>query len=303
MNVLLTGSTGQLGRAIIQSYEKSLKNSGINLITPTRLELDLSNLKSVENSLEIYKPDWIINTAAYTAVDKAEDERNIARDINAFAPIKMGEILKKNNGKFLQISTDYVFSGSQNSPYKINQKLDPINYYGETKAESEKGLQEILGKKSFILRTSWVYSNTGKNFVLSILKLHKILADKNDPLRVVVDQIGVPTNVKGLASCCWNILLKKEDHLNNIYHWSDAGVSSWYDFAIAIGEISASLNLIKKKAKVIPIKSVDFSCRARRPAYSILDTFTTTAALQMESIHWRKQLSKMLTEKKNLNLI
>lgn len=302
MKVLLTGATGQLGNAVVSYYEKFLTKKNINLIVPSRKELDFNDFNSVKKVIKFHEPNWIINSAAYTAVDQAEDEKTAVRNLNTLVPIKIAEIMKDYGGKFLQISSDYVFSGSQNLPYKTSQSINPINFYGKTKAECERGLLKVLGENSFILRTSWVYGITGKNFLLTMLKLHKKFSNESIPLKVVVDQIGVPTNVKGLAKCCWKIINKKENS-RNIYHWSDAGVTSWYDFAVAIGEMSVSINLLKDCAEVLPIKTSEFPSKAKRPSYSVLDTFSSLRELKLKNKHWKRTLLETLLEIKDLNLI
>ena len=204
MRVLLTGSTGQLGYEIINS-----KPNGIEIYHPTRIELDLSDCESCERFVLEKKPEWIINTAAYTFVDQAERERDLAKNINSFAPWAFTKALNKIDCNLLHISTDYVFDGKQNKPYQESQATCPINYYGYSKALGEELIEKEINDKSraTILRTSWVISPRGRNFVLTMLKLHS----EKDTINVVSDQIGSPTSANDLAKVCWKIIeLKKK---------------------------------------------------------------------------------------------
>ena len=296
MKVLLTGSTGQLGNSIIDT-----KSENIDLITTNREQLDLSNPEYCEKFILSEKPDWVINCAAFTAVDLAEKDINLAKKINSFAPQAFANAINKINGNLLQISTDFVFDGEQNHPYKASQKRNPINKYGYSKALGEKLIQQNTNNNdnTKILRTSWVISPYGKNFVLTMLKLH----ENKDSINVVFDQIGAPTSAKYLAKVCWEIInfgdIKK---LPQILHWSDSGVASWYDIAVAVGDIGLELGLIKKKAHVFPIKTINYPTPARRPKYSLLDTFDTSDFLKIKPNHWRMNLLEILRDYKNKTL-
>ena len=199
MKVLLTGSTGQLGKAIIKS-----KPLDIDLIITTRKELDLTKTKACEDFILLKKPDWIINCAAFTSVDQAEKEVDLCHKINSYAPEAFTKAVNKIDCKLLHISTDFVFDGEQNFPYKVNQAKKPINQYGFSKALGEDLIQKRIKKldNATLLRTSWVISPYGKNFVLDMLKLHS----EKENLNVVSDQIGAPTSAKHLANICWNII-------------------------------------------------------------------------------------------------
>ncbi len=293
MRVLLTGSTGQLGSYIIKTKPKN-----IDLIITKKQDLDLSKTDFCENFIFEEKPEWIINCAAFTAVDQAEKEIELSNKINSYAPEAFANAVNITNSKLLHISTDFVFNGEQNYPYETNQKRNPINQYGESKSLGE----ELIQKKNKglnntkILRTSWVISPSGKNFVLTMLKLH---AEK-EQINVVYDQIGVPTSAKHLAKTCWRIVNFKDTQiLPQILHWSDAGVASWYDLAVAIGEIGLELGILKKMAKVNPIKTINYPTPARRPKYSILDTQTTSDFLKIKPNYWRTNLLEILLDYKN----
>lgn len=298
MKILLTGHTGQLGKCILKISDKSCFKGKLDFLTPSREELDLSQINLCRKYVRERKPEWIINTGAYTKVDHAEINKSICLKINKEAPIEMAKELANYGGKFLQISTDYVFGGDQNFPYSTSMELNPINFYGETKAKSEKGIIDILGANAYVLRTSWLYSPFGKNFLFTMLDLHKSFSRESKPIKVVCDQIGTPTSGMGLAECCLEILNKSEVVNERIFHWSDLGVTSWYDFAIAIGELSKMTNLLNDSAVVIPIRTFEYPTLAKRPYYSVLDTKLTCDSLNIKSIHWQERLKKIILDLK-----
>ena len=295
MKVLLTGSTGQLGYEIIQSKPKE-----IEIINPNRKELDLSDYESCKNIIIKVKPDWIINCGAYTAVDEAEKNIQLSNKINSYALEAFTEIINKTNGKLLHLSTDFVFDGNQNFPYQENQKKNPICQYGKSKALGEELIERKIKKKenATILRTSWLISPRGKNFILTMLKLHS----EKEFINVVSDQIGAPTSAIDLSKVCWKIIqFKKQEKLPFILHWTDAGVASWFDVAVAVGDIAEELKIIKKKAKINPISSNQYPTTARRPKYSVLNTKKTHSLLKIQPIHWRENLKNILINYKKIN--
>lgn len=295
MKILLTGATGQLGHEILKTTPKE-----IEIINPGRDELDLSDYESCKKIVLKTRPDWIINCGAYTAVDAAEKDFQICKKINSFAPQAFSEVINETNSKLLQISTDFVFNGEQNFPYQENQEKKPLSEYGKSKALGEELIEKNIKniENANILRTSWVISPRGKNFILTMLKLHS----EKESISVVYDQIGSPTSAKELSKVCWQIIkFRKTKKLPFILHWSDAGVASWYDLAIAVGEIGLELGLIEKKAFVNPIKTKDYPLPARRPKYSILDTQNTSRLLEMSPSHWRINLYDILNEYKKIN--
>ena len=287
--ILLTGANGQLGKTI-----SLLKPKNFDLINLTRNELDLTDSEKCKNIIKDIKPDWLINCGAYTQVDNAEKEAEKAMKINADAPRAFSEALKENGGNLLQISTDFVFNGKSNVPYKTRDIKDPINTYGYSKSVGEDFIEKILepSGQSIILRTSWVISPFGKNFLLTMLNLHKTKKEFN----VVSDQIGCPTSTFTLAKVCWDLVLNKMSSIifPNKFHYSDAGIASWYDLAFAIGEISESISLIEKKAIVNPITTLDYPTPATRPRFSLLDTKETQKTLGYHSKHWRESLKDLL---------
>ena len=222
--------------------------------------------------------------------------------VNSNGIKNLAKTMKKLGGNLLHFSTDFVFSGNQSKPYTPDQKANPINIYGKSKASGENALQESLNKtnQGIILRTSWLIGSVGRNFALTILKLHK----EQENISVVCDQIGSPTSTSSLARASWKLIQLKESasinniQIPNIYHYSDAGIASWYDLAIAIGEISEELGLIKKAAKVIPIPSSCYPTKALRPNFSVLDCSSTYKLLGLEPLHWRSSLYELLKELK-----
>ncbi len=296
MKILLTGATGQLGKSVINSKPKN-----IELLIADREKLDFLNPKNCEKVIISEKPDWVINCAAYTNVDKAENDIELSNIVNGLAPEALAKAISHIKGNLLHISTDFVFDGKQNYAYGTKQKRNPINQYGFSKSLGEKLIEKniINNARATILRTSWLIGPIGKNFVTVMLKLH---AEK-DQIYVVSDQIGAPTFTKDLASICWDIInLQKSEESTQILHWSDSGVASWYDIAEAIGEIGLELGILKKRAAVVPIKTKQYPSPARRPRYSLLDTQKTAELIGKIPIHWRKNLRKLLIEYKKLEL-
>lgn len=298
MKVLITGTKGQLGKALVQ-----LKPLGINIIPTTREEFNLENLDQCKKFLVKNQPDWVINAAAYTAVDNAESERDKAMRINAEAPQIIAETLKNIGGNLLQISTDFVFDGNQSYPYCPQDKTNPINFYGKSKLSAENLIRETFQNKNqyIILRTSWVVGPLGKNFLTTMLKLHS----SRENISVVCDQIGCITSTDTLANICWLIVQRNlvENFKNQkILHWTQAGVSSWFDVAYEIGEIAEKLKVIEKAAEVLPISSEQFITKAKRPNFSLLNCEVTEELLSVKKIYWRNSLYKILQEVKDKNL-
>ena len=295
MKVLLTGSNGQVGNALI-----STKPSHIDLYPSLRSNLELSNPKDCYDFVKAIKPDWIINSGAYTSVDNAEKEPEIAMAVNAGAPRAFAKAILKEGGKLLQISTDFVFNGKQGFPYTPNSKRSPINIYGKSKAKGENEIENLLNNKnqSVILRTGWLMGPTKSNFALTMLRLHK----EKDIISVVADQVGSPTTTATLADAIWKIISINSDITDcpngspQVLHWCNSGVASWYDIAIAVGEISEEIGLIKKKANVLPIKTTNYPTPANRPSYSILDISITQKKLKLTPIHWRQALKNLLID-------
>ena len=303
MKILLTGSEGQLGCALRGSLPQVLQNSSVELIATSRsggdglVALDLANSDACRAVVFESTPDWVINAGAYTAVDRAETEPDLAHAVNALAPRAFAEALAQTGGRLLQLSTDFVFNGRQGHPYKPAQPRDPLGVYGATKAAGEQAIAEVLGLeqagKAALLRTSWVYGPVGANFFLTMLRLHRQKAEAAEPLRVVADQVGCPTSTSGLAQACWRLV---ERQLGGVMHWSDAGAASWYDFAVAIGELAEAAGQLEHAAKVFPISSADYPTPARRPAYSLLDCSSSRELLGLMPKHWRQALREVIAD-------
>lgn len=292
MKVLITGSRGQLGHHLKKIYPK-----GTIIFAPTREDLDLSNIDEAKKQIKEINPDCIINCAAYTNVDKAEIDQNIALKINAELPKMLAEVLIENGGNLLHLSTDFVFDGNENKPYKVNHDRNPLNFYGESKMQGEIAIEEKLKefKMATILRTSWVISPIGRNFLLTMIKLFK----EKKVIKVVSDQIGCPTSAHNLAKVCWNIVKVKSNRnltekLPLYMHYSDAGVASWYDLAVCIQDLLNDINLFKNETEIIPIKTCEFNSKTKRPCYSVLDSDQTMKLLKLKPIHWKKGLLEII---------
>ncbi len=290
MKVLLTGAAGQLGRALIASTPP-----GVELVACSRTELDLANPDACRAAVQAQRPDWVLNAGAYTAVDKSEGEPELAQAVNAGAPGAFAEALDETGGRLLQVSTDFVFNGQQGSPYRPEQSHDPLGVYGATKAAGEVAALQLPGSR--VLRTSWVYGPMGHNFCRTMLRLHR----EREQLGVVADQVGCPTSTATLAAACWRAIgvglePTTEAALPRILHWSDAGVASWYDFAVAIGELGVVAGLLERAARVLPLTTADYPTQAQRPSYSLLDCSKSRAALGLKPQHWRATLAQMLSD-------
>ena len=295
MKVLITGSKGQLGQALIEN-----KPENIDLILSSRDTFDLTSKKECDFYIKKIKPDLILNAAAYTAVDKAESEEDLAYKINALAPRYFAEIATELGIKLIQISTDFVFDGKQNFPYKPEQERRPLSVYGYTKACGEEFVEKIMGNSNdgTIIRTSWLMGPVGQNFARTILKL----LSERDQLKIVSDQVGGPTTTYSLAEYCWQIisLFKKNILVPKILHYTNSGIASWYDIAIAIQEICLDLELLENNCDIFPIKAIDYPTPAIRPSYSVLDCATSINLPGIASSnHWRNALKKVLLSNSN----
>ncbi len=289
MKILIVGSSGQLGREL-------LKTAPVNsdIVAFGKNELDISSFEAVQKTVKERTPQVIINAAAYTAVDKAEQEEEKAFAVNSQGTRNLAETAFHNEIRFIHISTDFVFDGKKSRPYLPNDKPNPNGVYGASKLAGEQHIAEIIPDKSVILRTSWVYSVYGKNFVKTMLQLMR----KQSKLVVVADQVGTPTWAFGLADIIWRIV--ESPDICGIYHWTDAGVASWYDFAAAIQEEAKSIGLIKRIIPIIPVRTEDYPVLAVRPPYAVLDKTGTWDLLDTVALHWRVNLRNMLRELKRL---
>ena len=284
MNVLVTGCNGQLGSEIRDIYSKY---ENIEFVFKDLPELDISDADSL-NSLIIDKQiNAVINCAAYTAVDKAEENIEIAERVNSKGVSNIVESLKKVNGKLIHISTDYVFDGNNSQPYKESDSVSPIGIYGKTKRAGE--LAVINSKiDAVVIRTSWLYSSFGNNFLKTMIHLGK----EKKSLNVISDQIGSPTYARNLAKICLEILLFSDSEeiskKGKIYHYSNGGIASWYDFAVSIMDY-AELN-----CKVNPILTKEYSTLAKRPHYSVLSKKKIKTDFKVDVPHWKESLKECI---------
>ncbi|MCH5229152.1 MAG: dTDP-4-dehydrorhamnose reductase [Muribaculaceae bacterium] len=284
MNILVTGANGQLGKSI----RKEAGGSSDNYIFTDVEELDITDPKAVEDFIKDNQIDVIVNCAAYTNVDAAEDHESVALKINGEAPGILARAIKDNKGSIIHISTDYVFGGSQmNTPAKENQRVNPTGAYGRTKLYGEEELEKS-GASYIILRTAWLYSDYGNNFVAKILSLLK----DRDSIKVVFDQCGTPTYATDLAKAIVDIISERKIKGNEgIYHFSNEGVCSWYDFALAASQLAG----IEGK-KVLPCHSDEFPSKVIRPSYSVLDKTKYKETFHREVPHWHNSLKEALSK-------
>ena len=287
MKVLITGANGQLGWEL-----QRLAPSHVELIVTDAEQLDITDATSVDEFVAGQRPEVIINGAAYTAVDKAESEKEAAYAVNRDGAANLAKAAQSHGVRLIQVSTDFIFDGMQSSPYCAEAQAHPLGVYGDSKWQGENAVKDILGDKAVLLRTSWVYSSHGANFVKTMLRLMK----EKPQLGVIADQVGTPTWAKGLAEAIWSIVAQPT--LAGTFHWTDAGVASWYDFAVAIQEEGIVNGLLSKKINISPLSTKEYPTPAARPPYSVLDKTSAWSALHVEPMHWREALREMLAELK-----
>jgi dTDP-4-dehydrorhamnose reductase len=286
MRILVTGKSGQLGKSIYKVVNTSNNGQNFNDFSFVgREELDLSSQDSINNYFS--KNDRfniIINCAAYTAVDKAEEEQDIANQVNHLAVKQLAEIANKQQAKLIHLSTDYVFDGKSNKPYLETDATNPINFYGKTKLAGEKALQETMPTNAIIIRTSWVYSEFSSNFVKTMIRL----GQERDELNVISDQIGSPTYATDLASAIFKIIenkeFKKVGQATQIYHYSNEGGISWYEFAREIFKIT------KIECKVKPISTEQYPTAAKRPKSVILSIKRIVNTFDINIYNWKTSI-------------
>ncbi len=286
MRVLLVGGSGQLGRELQRCLP-----AGTELLALGSRELDLREAGFVAARVSAFRPQVIINAAAYTAVDRAESEQEAAFGVNGQGAANLAKAARTVGAYCIQVSTDFVFDGAQSRPYLPTDQAHPLGVYGASKLAGEQLALAAYPEGVAIVRTAWLYSAFGNNFVTTMLRL----MGERDNLRVVADQIGTPTWGCGLAEALWRMCCVQP---KGIYHWTDAGVASWYDFAVAIQEEALGCGLLAREIPILPINTVEYPTPARRPPYSVLDKTGTWAALGMTPRHWRQALRRMLLEYK-----
>ena len=288
--ILVSGKNGQLGKEL---QKLAISNQNFQFVFFDRDELNIADEQSLKNTFEKFSPSYFINCAAYTAVDKAETERELAYKINAEAVGNIARQCTQFNTKLIHISTDYVFDGKANQPYKEDDATSPVNYYGYTKLSGEE-LAIKNNSDTIIIRTSWIYSEYGNNFVKTMLRL----MNERKEINVVNDQLGSPTYAKDLAEAIVEIAGSEQLAANsspltvhrsqNIYHFSNDGIISWYDFAVAIKEIK-QLDCI-----INPIPTSAYPTPAKRPAYSGLDKTKIVSTFNIELKNWKESLQQCL---------
>ena len=288
MKVLITGKDGQLGHELLKTSP-----ADVDCLACGKQELDITSLESIQSAVSAFPPDVIINAAGYTAVDKAEEQREVAFQVNAAGVRNIISVIKPKGIKLIHLSTDFVFSGNSNKPYVPSSPVDPIGVYGKSKAEGEKIILDEYPDNSLILRTSWLYSTHGHNFVKTMLRLMQ----EHDELKIVSDQTGTPTWARGLARVIWSFC--KLSDVSGIFHWTDDGEATWFDFAVAIQDEALDIGILDNKINIIPVRTVDYPTPAKRPSYSVLDKQSTWDIIGLRSPDWRKSLREMLAEFKN----
>jgi dTDP-4-dehydrorhamnose reductase len=287
--ILVTGGNGQLGKEL---REFSSLHTGLDFVFLSREELPIHQFELVRNYFNTLKPAYCINCAAYTAVDKAESEKDLAFLINGEAVGVLAAVCKEHNTKLIHISTDYVFNGEAAYPYTESFPTDPINVYGASKLEGDRQVMQ-LNPDSIIIRTSWVYSSLGKNFVKTMMQL----MSEKDEIKVIDDQLGSPTNAADLAETIFNIIAFSHLQIYNwnpgIYNFSNEGIISWYDFANAIKEITNS------PCDVKPISTAEYPTPAKRPAYSVLDKTKIQKTFGTKLKNWKDSLKTCINNMQN----
>lgn len=281
MNILITGCNGQLGNEIqllqTQYAQHTWFNTDVN-------ELDITDKAAIERFVEENEIGGIVNCAAYTAVDKAESDPQLARKLNADAPAFLAEAVAKRGGWMVQVSTDYVFDGTKHTPYVETDEPCPNSVYGQTKLEGEQAVSKLC-PNAMIIRTAWLYSEFGNNFVKTMIRLGR----EREQLGVIFDQVGTPTYAHDLATVIMTAIDKGIKP--GVYHFSNEGVTSWYDFTKSIHRLSGI-----KTCQVSPLHAAEYPTPACRPAYSVLDKTKIKAAYGIEIPHWEESLAKCIAK-------
>jgi dTDP-4-dehydrorhamnose reductase len=280
---LITGAGGQLGRELQATVPR-----GWSAVGYSSEELDITRPESVAATFDRERPTLVVNAAAYTGVDAAEREIERAEAVNVSGAAIVAEGARRVGARVIQVSTDFVFGGERGRPYQPDDEPGPLGVYGKTKLAGEREVTRASSGQALILRAAWLYSAEGRNFVLTMLGR---MAD-GEEVGVVSDQVGSPTWCRSLAEALWAAADRPD--VRGVHHWSDAGVASWYDFALAIQEEAVALGLLAQAVPVRPLLTSEYPTPARRPSYSVLDATATATALGLERRHWRVNLRLML---------
>lgn len=281
MRALVTGAGGQLGRALVAGAP-----DGVDIVAATSRDLDIADRAAVLSCVERERPRLILNAAAYTAVDQAESDAERAAAVNEAGVANLVTAAEKGGARVVHVSTDFVFDGSASRAYAPNARPAPLGVYGATKRGGERHLRP----GDLCVRTAWVYAAEGRNFVRTMLRL----MDEREELGVVADQIGSPTSADDLARALWELALGGH---SGMFHYTNSGVASWYDFAVAIRDEGVALGLLADSAaRIKPVATEDYPTPAKRPAFSVLDTRKTAETLGEAAPHWRHSLIKVLEQ-------
>jgi dTDP-4-dehydrorhamnose reductase len=283
VKTLVFGAGGQVGRALAATAP-----AGCDLVALDRAACDVARREAVDRAIASAAPDLVVNAAAYTAVDRAEAEPEAAALLNGIAPGWMAAAATAAGARFVHISTDFVFDGTASTPYLPGAPTNPLSVYGRTKLDGE-GTALAADPRALIVRTAWVYSAVGSNFLRTMLRL---MAERSR-LTVVADQVGTPTYAGALAAAIWSLAAAGAQ---GVHHYTDAGVASWYDFAVAIAEEAGAAGILAAQPQIVPIPTADYPTPARRPAFSVLDKGSAWALLGGPAPHWRTNLRRCLGE-------
>jgi len=278
MKILITGANGQLGITL-----QHLAPPVHKIVPLTSRQLDITNRKAVLETIREIRPDTIINAAAYTAVDKAESEPDIAMAVNAHGPENLAIAAQETACRLIHLSTDFVFDGQKCRPYTPEDEPNPLNVYGATKLAGEQAIGRILGEEALIIRTAWVHSPYGHNFVKTMIRLMR----EREEIRVVADQFGTPTSTRSLTKALYRFA--EIPTTNGIHHWTDNGTATWYDFAVAIHSHLTQTGTIACQ-RIIPIPTSEYPTPATRPTFSILDKQGSIHLLGYHPNHWSAEL-------------
>jgi dTDP-4-dehydrorhamnose reductase len=285
MKVFVVGSRGQLGQSLAETAPATIEFAGADLP-----ELDILDAAALEARLAGERPDFVVNAAAYTAVDKAEDEPEIARRVNVDGARNVALAACEAGARVIYISTDFVFEGAKGTPYRPDDAPAPLSVYGRTKLDGEVAVREATEGDAIVIRTAWLYSRFGHNFVRTMLRL----MGERDELSVVADQHGTPTWAASLAEVIWSMI--DQGLPGDTYHWTDGGEASWFEFAEEIYREARALGILDQDMTIRPIATAEYPTPARRPACSVLDCSATVNVLGVGQRPWATRLQQMLAE-------
>lgn len=287
MKVLLIGANGQIGQELIYTCPEKIK-----LFSYKKHLFDITNKENIKTIVNKHAPDIVINAAAYTSVEEAENNKILAYKVNKEGVSNIAHECSARNIRLIHYSTDYVFDGHKTSPYTPQDETKPLNVYGKSKLEGEKEALLINSNKTLIIRTSWIYSKHGNNFVKTML----VLLKKGNDIEVIRDQIGTPTWARSIANITWECI--KNNNLNGIIHYCDNGTTNWYEFARTIQDIALQFEIISNRINIKPISSKQYKSKVNRPAYSVLDCSQCWQLLNVIPDSWETSLYKMLRDYK-----